>query len=89
MELVTIVQNGGPYVVAMIMTYLYLSERNDRKEAEKSLNGVYTEYVERLITAVNATSQATRDITTTMTTLNSTFQTILYRIRDPGVGDGK
>lgn len=80
MELVTIIQNGGPYVVTAVLAFLYLMERTERKEAQDKLNETNTQFVERLVTAINASSQAMRDVTTAMGTLNATVQTVMSQI---------
>lgn len=84
MELVSIVQNGGPYALAAVMAFLYWAERTDRKEAQRQLSEIQGQFIERLITAINAASQATRDVTAAMQTLNTTFQSVMFRLRDRG-----
>lgn len=87
MELVTIIQNGGPYAIAAVLAFLYWVERTERKEAQDKLNETNVQFVERLVTAINASSQAMRDVTTAMGTLNTTVQTVMMqinRIRDDG-----
>jgi len=81
MELVTIIQNGGPLVFTAVLAFLYWAERTERKEAQEKLNEVNAQFVERLISAMNSTAQATREITSTMQTLNTTIQTVMFRLR--------
>lgn len=82
MELVTLIKDGGPYALAAVLGFLYWAERNDRKESQRALIEFQTQIVERVVTALNATSQATRDVNATIATLNTTFQNVLFRLRD-------
>lgn len=79
MELVTIIQNGGPYVLASVFAFLYWLERTERIEKEKVIGDLYNKFTERMIDALNATSQATRDVTSAMATLNTTVQTVMMQ----------
>ena len=89
MELVTIIQSGGPYALTAVLAFLYWVERTERKEAQDKLNEVTNEFVERLVTAINAASQATRDVTAAMQTMNSMFQTVMFRLRERSDDDAR
>lgn len=82
MELVTIVQNGGPYVLTAVLAFLYWTERTERKEKETRLAEVNEQFLERMINSLNGAAQATRDMTAAMGTLNTTFQTVMFRLRE-------
>lgn len=80
MDLINIITGGGPYVLAAVMGYLYSAERIERREAQAKLDEVYSQFTERLINALNAASQSTRDVTSAMQMLNNTFQTVMMKL---------
>lgn len=81
MELVTIIQNGGPLLLAAVFAYLFWAERQDRKEVEKQFHEFKDQFIERGINAANANAQSTRDVGTAMNSLVTIVQNALLQIR--------
>lgn len=82
MEFVTLVQNGGPYALAGVIAFLYMAERTERKEWQAKYGELNSNYLERVLNALNAASQATRDGTTAVQALTTMFNTAIFRIRN-------
>ncbi len=84
MDLVNIVTQGGPAVLATVLAFLYWSERSERKELQDKLFELQSQYLERMITGLNSAAQAARDAASAVQTLSSTFQTVVLQIRKGG-----
>jgi len=81
MELVNLVQSGGPYALAAVLAFLYWAERTERKEWQEKYDATNNQFLERLINALNAAAQATREGNSALQTLNTTFQNVIFRLR--------
>jgi hypothetical protein len=89
MELVNLVQSGGPYALAAILAFLYWAERTERKEWQEKYDALSAQFLERLISGLNSASQATREGNTALQTLHTTFQNVIFRLRGTPHNEGE
>lgn len=62
-ELVTLISQGGPYVLAAVMAYLYMLERAERQELQKQHNAL----LERALTSIGSSGEAIRELRNVVT----------------------
>lgn len=82
MEFVTLVKDAGPYGLAGVLAFLYWNERSERREWQGKFTGLQAELLERVINGLNAASQAARETTSALTSMNATFQNVIFRLRE-------
>lgn len=63
MELVTIIEKGGPMVLTAVLAFLFWTERSERRELQTQIN----EMLKQSITAMESTKNALAALTAILT----------------------